>query len=104
MVITFPRKVFLVQALYEKLKLFFIFFFEVRERVLTALEDVIQRFQLVVLPFRGRIGSLMVLAACERMLLRLLTIGSFYFFGLLFYMKLYGCSRYRWVGACWCKE
>ena len=104
MVITFTLKVFLVKSLDKKLKLFFVFFLEVGERVLAAFEDVIQRFQLVVLAFRGRIGSLMVLAACERMLLRLLPIGSFYFFGLLFYMKLYESSRYRWVGACWCKE
>ena len=104
MVITFPLKVFLVKSLDKKLKLFFVFFLEMGERVLAAFEDVIQGFKFVVLAFRGRIGSLMVLAACERMLVRLLPIGSFYFFGLLFNMKLYGSSRYRWVGACWCKE
>jgi hypothetical protein len=104
MVFTFPRKVFLVQALYEKLKLFFIFFFEVRERVLTALEDVIKSFQLVFLAFRGRLGFLLVLAACQRILLRLLPIGSLNLFGLLLYMKLYGSSGYSWVRTGRCKE
>ena len=105
MVFTFPRKVFLVKALDKKLKLFFVFFLEVRERVLTALEDVIQGFQLVVLVFRGRLGFLLVLAACERMLLlRLLPIGSVNLFGVLLYMKLHGSSGHSWVGTGRCKE
>ena len=104
MVFTFPRKVFLVKALDKKLKLFFIFFLEVGERVLTTFKDVIQGFQLVVLVFRGRLGFLLVLAACERMLLRLLPIGSVNLFGLLLHMQLYGSSWYRWVGTGRCKE
>ena len=105
MVFTFPRKIFLVKALDKKLKLFFIFFLEVGERVLTTFKDVIQGFQLVVLAFRGRLGFLLVLAACERMLLlRLLPIGSVNLFGLLLYMKLHGSSGYSWVGTGRCKE
>ena len=99
-VFTFPQKVFLVEALDEKLKLFLIFFLEVGEWVLTSFENVIQGFQLVVLTLRCRVGCLMVLAACKRMLLRLLPIWSLYLFSLL----LYGSSAYRWVGAGRCKE
>ena len=104
MVFTFPRKVFLVKALDKKLKLFFIFFLEVGERVLTTFKDVIQGFQLVVLVFRGRLGFLLVLAACERMLLRLLPNRSLNLFDLLWYMKFYGSSGYSWVGIGRCKE
>ncbi len=100
MLLTLPRKVFLVEALDKKLELFLILFLEVRERVLAPFEDVIQCFQLVVLTFRGRVGCLMVLAACERMLLRLLPIRSLNHFGLL----LYGRSWYRWVRVGRCKE
>jgi hypothetical protein len=99
-VFTFPQKVFLVEPLDEKLKLFLIFFLEVGEWVLTSFENVIQGFQLVVLTLRCRVGCLMVLAACKRMLLRLLPIWSLYLFSLL----LYGSSAYRWVGAGRCKE
>jgi len=97
MVFTFPQKVFLVEPLDEKFKLFLIFFLEVGERVLTSFENVIQGFQLVVLTFWGWVGYLMVLAACESML----SIRSLNIFGLLL---LYGSSGYRWIGAGRCKE